>query len=124
MQSLKQWFLVHALLLTSLSFAQQANKALTNDDVVSMVKSSLPEDVILNAIQANETNFDTSANALIALQKASVDSKVMNAMLAAAARRISPSHSPTSRGREQASLEAGILLRFQRPQGWRSLARR
>jgi len=90
MQSLKQWLLVFALLLTSLSFAQQGNKALSNDDVVSMVKSSLPEDVILNAIQANETNFDTSANALIALQKAGVDSKVMNAMLSAAAGKKNP----------------------------------
>ena len=91
MQILKRWFLVTAaMLLTSLSFAQQANKPLTNDDVTSMVKSSLPEDVILNAIQANETNFDTSANALIALQKAGVDSKVMNAMLAAAAGKKNP----------------------------------
>ncbi len=98
MQSLKRWFLVHALLLTSLSFAQQANKALTNDDVVSMVKSSLPEDVILNAIQANETNFDTSANALIALQKASVDSKVMNAMLAAAGKKNQPIAQPNVAG--------------------------
>jgi hypothetical protein len=72
-------------MLSGFSFAQQANKPLTNDDVASMVKSSLPEEVILNAIQANETNFDTSASALIALQKGGVDAKVMNAMLAAAA---------------------------------------
>jgi hypothetical protein len=90
MQILGQWLLVSVLLLTSLSLAQQANKPLSNDDIASMVKSSLPEDVILNAIQANETNFDTSANALIALQKSGVDSKVMNAMLAAAASKKNP----------------------------------
>jgi hypothetical protein len=77
-------------MLSGFSFAQQANKPLTNDDVASMVKSSLPEEVILNAIQANETNFDTSASALIALQKGGVDSKVMNAMLAAAANKKNP----------------------------------
>jgi hypothetical protein len=90
MKVLNRWLLVSALLLASVCFAQQANKPLTNDDVSTMVKSALPEDVILNAIQANETNFDTSANALIALQKAGVDSKVMNAMLAAAAGKRNP----------------------------------
>ena len=70
MRALNQWLLVPALLLTSVCFAQQANKPLTNDDVASMVKSALPEEVILNAIQSNDTNLDTSANALIALQKA------------------------------------------------------
>jgi hypothetical protein len=83
-------------MLASFSFAQQANKPLTNDDVASMVKSSLPEEVILNAIQANETNFDTSANALIALQKGGVDSKVMNAMLAAAASKKNLPTAPTT----------------------------
>jgi hypothetical protein len=90
MKALKRWLLVSAQLLASVCLAQQPNKPLTNDDVATMVKSALPEDVILNAIQANETNFDTSANALIALQKAGVDSKVMNAMLAAAASRKNP----------------------------------
>jgi len=89
MQSVRQWLLI-SVLLTSFSFAQQANKPLTNDDVASMVKTSLPEEVILNAIQANETNFDTSASALIALQKSGVDSKVMNAMLAATASKKNP----------------------------------
>src|SRR5579864_7553442 len=90
MKALKRWLLVSALLLRSVCLAQQPNKPLTNDDVATMVKSALPEDVILNAIQANETNFDTSANALIALQKAGVDSKVMNAMLAAMASKKNP----------------------------------
>ncbi len=97
MKALSQRFLVFALLLTTACFAQ-ANKPLTNDDVVSMVKSSLPEDVILNAIQANETTFDTSAGALIALQKAGVGSKVMNAMLAAAASKKNPTAQPTAAG--------------------------
>jgi hypothetical protein len=107
MQVLKQWCLVSVLLLTSLSFGQQANKALTNDDVVSMVKSSLPEDVILNAIQANESNFDTSANALITLEKAGIDSKVINAMLAATAGKKSPSAAQLTVGGQGAGLAGG-----------------
>jgi len=107
MQVLKQWLFVSALLLTSFSFAQQANKPLTNDDVATMVKSSLPEDVILNAIQANDTNFDTSANALVALQKAGVDSKVMNAMLAAVAGKKNPTAPQPTVAGQPAGFPAG-----------------
>jgi hypothetical protein len=65
--------------------AQQTTKLLTNDDIVAMVKNGLPESVILSAIQANDTNFDASASALIGLKKAGVSPKVMDAMLTAAA---------------------------------------
>lgn len=64
--------------------AQQAGKALTNDDVKAMVKNGLPETVITSAIKTNETNFDISATGLIDLKKAGVPAKVMEAMLAAA----------------------------------------
>jgi hypothetical protein len=64
--------------------AQQTGKALTNDDVISMVKNVLPESVILSAIKTNDANFDTSATGLIALKKAGVSAKVMEAMLNAA----------------------------------------
>jgi len=106
MQSVRQWLLV-SVLMTSFGFAQQANKPLTNDDVTSMVKSSLPEEVIVNAIQANETNFDTSASALIALQKGGVDSKVMNAMLAASASKKSPPSVQSTVAGQPAAFAAG-----------------
>ncbi len=64
--------------------AQQSGKALTNQDVISMVKNLLPESVILSAIKTNDTDFDVSANGLISLKKAGVTAKVMEAMLAAA----------------------------------------
>ena len=37
------------------------NKTLTNDDVISMIKSGLAEDTIALAIQHSSTGFDTSA---------------------------------------------------------------
>src|SRR2546425_2314685 len=64
--------------------AQQSGKALTNQDVISMVKNLLPESVIISAIKTNDADFDVSANGLIALKKAGVTAKVMEAMLAAA----------------------------------------
>jgi hypothetical protein len=73
--------LVGALFATSTVVAQQNGKPLTNQDVISMVKSALPDSVILSAIKANDTDFDISSTGLISLKKAAVSSKVMEAML-------------------------------------------
>lgn len=76
--------LIAALLfLTASASAQQNPKPMTNEDVISMVKSLLPESVILSAIKTNDANFDVSAAGLIGLKKAGVTAKVMEAMLAA-----------------------------------------
>jgi hypothetical protein len=73
-------YVVFALGIAS---AQQSPKPLTNEDVISMVKNGLPESVIVGSMQANPTNFDVTPNGLIALKKAGVGQKVMDAMLAA-----------------------------------------
>jgi hypothetical protein len=70
--------------------AQQGQQPLTNDDVVKMVKSGLPTGTIVGAIQANESNFDVSANGLIALHKAGVTQPVMDAMIASASKKRTP----------------------------------
>jgi len=58
-------------------------KPLTNADVVSMVKAGLAESTIVLAIQRSATDFDTSAQALIALKTEGVPQKVLDAMLTA-----------------------------------------
>jgi hypothetical protein len=73
--------LASALIASSTVVAQQNAKPLTNQDVISMVKSALPDSVVLSAIKASDTDFDTSPAGLIALKKAAVSSKVMEAML-------------------------------------------
>jgi hypothetical protein len=75
--------IVIVLVAGSLVAGQQNNKALTNQDVISMAKNQLPETVIIEAIKSSDTDFDISASGLIALQKAAVTSKVMEAMIAA-----------------------------------------
>lgn len=62
--------------------AQQAQKPLTNDDVIAMVGKKLPESVIISAIQAGPGKFNTSTNELIRLNAAGVTEKELNAMLA------------------------------------------
>src|SRR4051795_10643365 len=80
-------FVVLALVSGSGLLAQGQAKAMTNDDVVAMVKAELPEDTIISAIGAQDTNFDSSALALVALKKEGVSAKVMDVMLAAAKKR-------------------------------------
>lgn len=84
------------LLACAAASAQQSGKALTNQDVVSMVKSMLPESVILSAIKTNDTDFDVSASGLIALKKAGVTAKVMQAMLDAANNKKGAASAPAS----------------------------
>ncbi len=64
-------------------FAQHASKPLTNDDVIAMVHKKLPESVIVSAIQAGPSKFNTSSNELIRLNAAGVTEKELNAILAA-----------------------------------------
>ena len=59
----------------------QAEKPLTNDDVVAMSKASLGDDIIIAKIQQSNAQFDTSADALIRLKKSGVSKGVMDAML-------------------------------------------
>jgi hypothetical protein len=66
--------------LTALTLAQ-SQKPMTNADVIQMVKSKLPESVVVQAIQSHPGKFDTSTQALIALHKAGVTEMEMNAMM-------------------------------------------
>src|SRR6201999_1896293 len=75
--------LTAALLVAGLPMLAQDNqKALTNADVVKMVKGGLPESVIVSAIQSSPAKYDISPDALIALQKDGVTAKEMDAIIA------------------------------------------
>jgi len=69
------------LTMTLIVCAQAQKPPLTNQDVVKMVKAGLSESIVVTTIQENACNYDTSPNGLIALQKAGVTSKEMNAMM-------------------------------------------
>jgi len=78
------------LLLTSTLLAQ-TKKPLTNDDVLQMVKAGFEEAMIVKAIKANETAFDTSVEGLLALKNAGVSQVIIEAMLDAEAKKKAPS---------------------------------
>jgi hypothetical protein len=70
------------LLLAAASFAQ-TKKPLANGDVIQMVKAGFPQETVIKAIQANDTNFDVSVQGLINLKNAGVSQPIIDAMLSA-----------------------------------------
>jgi hypothetical protein len=77
--------------VTSTLFAQQAQKPLTNDSVITMVKGGVPESIVVSTIQTHPSKFDISPNGLIALHKAGITQPEMDAIVAAASGGGSPS---------------------------------
>lgn len=76
-------FLTFAAVASGLGLAQQADRPLTNADLISMVESKLPESVIVSAIQARPGKFDTSSSGLIALHQAGLTENELNAVIMA-----------------------------------------
>lgn len=54
-----------------------AERALTNNDVISMSQNGLNDDIILNAIRTRGGQFRTNSEALIHMQSAGVSNRVM-----------------------------------------------
>jgi hypothetical protein len=77
------------LSFTSATFSQ-TKKPLANDDVLQMVKAGFPESMITKAIDANDTNFDVSVQALMELKNGGVSQPVIDAMLSAEAKKKAP----------------------------------
>jgi hypothetical protein len=58
---------------------------MTNQDVIKLTQAKLSDDLIIAKIQQSKTRFDTSVEALVALQKAGVSERVIQAMMNPAA---------------------------------------
>lgn len=103
--SLSKWLTVMLFILCIAAFGQEAQRPLTNADVINMVKSKLPESVVVQAIQSNPGNYDTSPNALIAFHNAGVTEGEMNAIMTVSGKASSPiatsavAPAPTSKSR-------------------------
>ena len=74
-------------LLATAAYGQQTKSALTNDDVKVMASKGFTDELIVGAIEANETQFDVSVGGLMALKEAGVSDKVISAMLKAESKR-------------------------------------
>jgi hypothetical protein len=85
-----------------LAFAQPQKNPLTNADVVQMVQNGFQESVVLDAIQANDCQFDVGAQALIQLKNAGVSQTIISAMLNAETRRHQQQNVPGAQRPEEA----------------------
>ena len=56
---------------------QDVQKPLTHADIIRMVKAGFAENIVLNLIQTNESQFDVSMDALFELKNAGVSQKVI-----------------------------------------------
>ncbi|HLK65672.1 MAG TPA: hypothetical protein VKU19_19675 [Bryobacteraceae bacterium] len=60
---------------------QAGPAAMTNQDVIKLVKAQLPEDLIISKIKSSQTRFDTSVDGLVALKSAGVTDPIIAVMM-------------------------------------------
>jgi hypothetical protein len=82
--------LVVAVSLSLPGATSLAQEVLTNDSVIQMVKAGLPEAIVIAKIKGTATKFDLKTDSLVALKKAGVSDKVLEAMVAAGSGSASP----------------------------------
>jgi hypothetical protein len=75
--------LLVALLASPLLAGAALAAPITNADVIKLLDSGMPEEVVLQAIANGQPRFDTSANALISLKTKGATPDVLKAMLQA-----------------------------------------
>jgi hypothetical protein len=79
--------LLHAQATKPQASEPHVTKPLTNDDILDFVKSGLSGESIVSVIAASDTAFDTSPEAITKLRNSGVTQRVMDAMLAAEAKK-------------------------------------
>jgi hypothetical protein len=60
-----------------------APAAMTNRDVIALVKAKISDDIIITKIRQSKTRFDTSTNGLVALKQAGVSDQLIAVMVTA-----------------------------------------
>jgi hypothetical protein len=97
---------------TALKPKTTASSAMTNRDVIRLVKANIPDDVIEAKIKQSKTHFDTSVEGLVALKEAGVSDRLISVMVNASAGSSQPaaggtSGAPASRGTSASSAPRG-----------------
>lgn len=86
-----------------------AERRMTNQDVIKMVRAGVSEETILSAIRNGNAGFDTSGDGIVKLSQSRVPESIMQAMIEANANRASATGSSTSgRGGSVAGSRGGM----------------
>lgn len=99
----KSCFLVLILAVSIVGAQQAPKKVMTNADVVKLLKAGIPPDTIVLAIEHSKTNFDKSADALIALKRSGATRVVIDALVASDSK-YDPANSPSESGASSENL--------------------
>lgn len=90
-----------ALLLScSATFAQGGLEALSNRDILQMVRAKLPTDLIIQKINTSSCRFDTFPSVLVELKQSGVPNDVLSAMVGARHGRQFPTSNARAVGRD------------------------
>jgi hypothetical protein len=69
------------LLLATFALVAAAQTALTNSSILKLVQAGMGEDIIVNMVNTQPSNFSLGPDDLVALKKGGVSDKVINAMV-------------------------------------------
>jgi len=75
-----------------------APAAITNQDIIKLVKAGISDDVIISKIRSSRTHFDTSVAGMIALKNAGVSDQVISVMVNPRGEATASSAGPTRTG--------------------------
>jgi len=96
MKNRKLVFVVLLMAAVSTLGWSQAQKSLTNKDVTDMVKQGMNEALIIKVIQASDSNFDVSADAVAQLKAGGATQNIIDAMVQAQASKSASTAPPAS----------------------------
>lgn len=120
MKSAVVGILLAVLLAVTPPCRAEAAKALTNADVVQMVKAGIPESTILLSVQSAPAEFMAAPADLVELKKAGVTPAVMDAMVARANSAARPSAASSASGEQAAASDrpSGKTIKVFIPDEW------
>jgi len=91
-----------------------AQQVLNNDGVLKLVKAGLSEDLIVTTINSNAGQYDTSAEALVALKEGGASEKVIAAVVNKAAAPKADAASPALEARPEAQASGSGTIHIYR----------
>jgi hypothetical protein len=95
--------------------ARPASTAMTNRDVIALVKAKISDDIIVAKIKQSKTRFDTSTDGLVALKQAGVSDALISAMISAGSSSGAPAPAAASATTPEASTAAAGTKAKDRP---------
>src|SRR5580704_1113983 len=108
-----RWFFIFLLILGVAPLrlaAQSTPKALTNQDVVDLVKTGLSTDIIVAKIRTSSNQFDTSTAGLKGLKDAGVPDAVIVAMVDPSNKAAAPADAPKTDAAASSSDSAHVRV--------------